>query len=213
MFIDRYQRFGTTLPVILALFIAFALSCTKEKFHEIGPESKTHETHEIVGYGYVRIPPNARSNQINLARQRARMQASSNLAAHISGIDFVYDKRKKQTVELNTFQAHTRGTIKGAATEYYPTGKSAILVKQSLRTKRAQPLLPRTTILKTSFRTEDMPKSLIRCYREAVAYTISHKFPSRTSATGKIYLVHMHISDHRSPGPLKVTLKLKITVI
>jgi hypothetical protein len=212
MFIHRCAKFGRILPVILVFFTGFTLSCSKEQFKEMGPKSNRQDILEIVGYGYVRLSPNARSNQITLARQRARMQAANNLAAHISGVEFNYDKRKKQTVTLDKFQAHTRGTINGATTEYYPAGKSAILVKQTLRIKRARPKLPRTTILKTSFRTEDMAKSLIRVYREAVTYTILRKFPSRNSATGKIFLAHMQISDHKEPGPLKVTLELRITL-
>jgi hypothetical protein len=212
MCIDRYKTFKRALPVILMVLTGITLSCSKEQFNEIGTEINRQNSFEIVGYGYVRLSPNASSNQITLARQRARMQAANNLAAHISGIEFAYDKRNKQTVTLDKFQAHTRGTIKGATTEYYPAGKSAILVKQTLRIKKANPTLPRTTHLKTSFRTDDMAKSLMRTYREAVAYTISRKFTSRKSATGKIYLAHMLISDHKGSGSLKVTLELRITV-
>ena len=212
MGIDQYKTFRRAFPLILMVLTGLTLGCSKEKFHEIGPESKGQDSVEIVGYGYVSLPPDAGSNQITLARQRARMQAANNLATHISGIEYAYDKRNQQTVTLDKFKAHTQGTIKGATTEYYPAGKSAILVKQTLRLKKANPKFSRTTHLKTSFRTEDMAKSLMRTYREAVVYTISRKFASRKSATGKIYLAHMQISDHKGPGPLKVTLELRITV-
>ncbi|MHC4459282.1 MAG: hypothetical protein ACYS0I_19750 [Planctomycetota bacterium] len=212
MFDHRYGKIGTALPVMLVIVSLLTFGCSKEQFKEINPKSKGHDTLEVVGYGYVRMSPNARSNQKTLARQRARMLASKNLAAQISGIEFVYDKRKKQTVTFHKFQAHTRGRIKGAVTEYYSTGKSGILVKQTLKTKKAIPKSPQTTLLKTAFRTENMAKSLTHIYREAVAYTISRKFSSRKKATGKIYLANMQISDRKGPGPIKVIVELRITV-
>jgi hypothetical protein len=208
----RDEKIGTALPVMLAIVALFTFGCSKKQFKEINPKNKGHDSLEVVGYGYVRISPNVRSNQITLARQRARMLASKNLAAQISGIEFVYDNRKKQTVTFHNFQAHTRGRFRGATTEYYTTGKSGILVKQTLKTKNTIPNLPQTTILKTAFRTENMAKSLIHIYREAVAYTISRKFSSRKKATGKIYLADMQISDHKGPGPIKVIVELRITV-
>ena len=72
--------------------------------------------------------------------------------------------------------------------------------------------LTRTILLKTSFRTEDMSKSLIRTYRDAVSYTISRKYSSKKTATGKIYLTDMQISDYKGPGPIGVTVQLKIIV-
>jgi hypothetical protein len=115
-------------------------------------------------------------------------------------------------LHIHKFQAHTRGKIKGATTEYYFTGKSGILVKQTLKTKNAIPKLPQTTILKTSFRTENMAKSLTGIYREAVAYTISRKFSSRKKATGKIYLTEMRISDYKGREDIKVSRKLLVAV-
>jgi hypothetical protein len=211
MFDHRYEKIRA-LPVMLVIVALLTFGCSKKQFKEIKPKSIGHDTLEIVGYGYVRIAPNARSNRITLARQKARMSASKNLAAQISGIEFVYDNRKKQTVTFHKFQAHTRGRIKGATTEYYSTGKSGILVKQTLKIKKTIPMLPQTTILQTSFRTEDMAKSLTRIYREAVAYTISRKYSSRKKASGKIYLADMQVSDHKNPGPIKVTVELQITV-
>jgi hypothetical protein len=212
MFDHGYEKIGTALPVMLVIVALLTFGCSKKQFKEINPKSKGHDNLEVVGYGYVRISPNARSNQITLARQKARMLASKNLAAQIWGIEFVYDNRKKHTVTFHQFQAYTRGRIKGATTEYYSTVKSGILVKQTLKKEKAFPKLPQTTILKTSFRTENIAKSLTRIYREAVAYTISRKFSSRKKATGKIYLADMHISDHKGPGSIKVIVELRITV-
>jgi len=197
---------------MLVMLALLTFGCSKNQFKEIDPKNKAHDALEIVGFGYVRISPNASSNQITLARQKGRMLAAKNLAAQISGIEFVYDNRKKQTVTFHKFQAHTRGRIQGATTEYHFTGKTGILVKQTLKTKNAIPKLPQTTILKTSFRTENMAKSLSGIYREAVAYTISRKFTSRKKATGKIYLADMQISDHKGSGPIKMILELRITV-
>jgi hypothetical protein len=212
MFDHRYGKIVTSLPGMFIILALLTFGCSKEQFKEINPQHKGHDTLEAVGYGYVRILPSASSNQITLARQKARMLASKNLVAQMSGIEFVYDRRKKRTVTFHRFQAHTRGRIKGATTEYYPSGKSGILVKKTLKTKKAIPKLPRTTILKTSFRTEDMAKSLARTYREAVDYTISRKFSSIKTATGKIYLADMQLSDYKGAGLINVTLELRITV-
>jgi hypothetical protein len=212
MFDHRNEKTTTALAVMLVIVVLLTFGCPKKQFKEINPNSKGRDTLKAVGYGYVRISPNAHTNQITLARQKARMLASKNLAAQISGIDFVYDNLKKQTVTFYKFQAQTRGRIKGATTEYFSIGKSGILVKQTLKTNKAMLKLPQTTILKTSFSTENMAKSLTRIYREAVEYTISRKFSSRKKVTGKIYLADMHISDHKGPGHIKVIVELRITV-
>jgi len=208
----RYEKIGTALPGMIVMLALLTFGCSKNQFKEIDPKNKAHDTLEVVGFGYVRISPNASSNQITLARQKGRMLAAKNLAAQISGIEFVYDNRKKQTVTFHKFQAHTRGRIQGATTEYHFTGKTGILVKQTLKTKNAIQKSPQTTILIASFRTENMAKSLSGIYREAVTYTISRKFSSRKKATGKIYLTDMRISDYKSRKDIKVSLELLVSV-
>ncbi len=212
MFDYRCEKIGMALPGMLVIMALLTLGCSKEQFKEINPKSRGNETPEVVGYGHVRISPGASSNQITLARQKARMLATQNLAAQIAGVEYIYDIQKKQAVTFHKFQARTRARIKGATTEYYFIGKSAILVKQTLKTKDAIPELSRTTILKTTFRTENVAKSLTGIYREAVAYTISRKFSSKKKATGKIYLTEMRISDYKSREDIKVSLELLVSV-
>ncbi|MBT8373836.1 MAG: hypothetical protein KJN80_02885, partial [Deltaproteobacteria bacterium] len=62
----------------------------------------------------------------------------------------------------------------------------------------------------TSFRSDNLQKSLLREYRNAVQQMASAEYKKKNKITGKIMLSDMNISDYKGKSDIKVKVKLFI---
>ena len=65
-----------------------------------------------------------------------------------------------------------------------------------------------TTFYETSFRSDNLQKSLIGEYRNAVEEMASAKYKKKNKITGKILLSDMSISDYKGKSDNKVKAKI-----
>lgn len=65
-----------------------------------------------------------------------------------------------------------------------------------------------TAFYETSFRSDNLQKSLIGEYRNAVREMASAKYKKKNRITGKILLSDMSISDYKGKRDIKVKVKM-----
>ncbi|MBT8356179.1 MAG: hypothetical protein HKO79_09670 [Desulfobacterales bacterium] len=203
-------KINTTF-VLTVLLISFAVAgCTKDKFEKTNVAKKISKELQVVGYGYAKIPGNSSPSGKILARQRAAGLAASSLVDQISGIDFVLRKVKGKPAAFKTLKTSSRGVLKNTQIKYYNLGNNRILAKQVSRIKISISGTKNTTFYETSFRSDNLQKSLLREYRNAVQQMASAEYKKKNKITGKIMLSDMNISDYKGKSDIKVKVKLFI---
>ncbi|NNK85377.1 MAG: hypothetical protein HKO91_07495, partial [Desulfobacterales bacterium] len=203
-------KINTTI-VLTILLISFAVAgCTRDNFEKTNVEKKISQELQVVGYGYAKIPGNSSPSGKILARQRAAGLAASSLVDQISGIDFVLKKVKGKPTALKILKTSSRGVLKNSQIKYYNLGNNRILAKQVGRTKVIVSGAKNTTFYETSFRSDNLQKSLLREYRNAVQQMASAEYKKKNKITGKIMLSDMNISDYKGKNDIKVKVKIFI---
>jgi hypothetical protein len=203
-------KINTTFVLTIILVSFVVAGCTRDKFEKTNVEKKISKELQVVGYGYAKIPENSSPSGKILARQRAAGLAASSLVDQISGIDFVLKKVKGKSAAFKILKTSSRGVLKNTHIKYYDLGNNRILAKQIGRTKVIVSGSNHTTFYKTSFRSDNLQKSLLREYRNAVQQMASAKFKKKNKITGKIILSDMNISDYKGKSDIKVKAKIFI---
>ena len=203
-------KINTTFVLAIIIISFVVAGCTKDKFEETNVERKIFQELQIVGYGYAKIPENSSPNGKILARQRAAGLAASSLVDQISGIDFVLKKVKGNSAAFKIIKTSSRGVLKNTQIKYYNLGNNRILAKQVGRTKAVVSGAKDTTFYETSFRSDNLQKSLLRECRNAVQQMASAKYKKKNKITGKIMLSDMNISDYKGKSDIKVKVKIFI---
>ena len=202
-----FYKINTTFVLTIILIIS---GCTRDKFEETTAKKKFSKELQVVGYGYAKIPDNSSPNGKILARQRAAGLAASSLVDQISGTKFVLKKAKGKTAIFKTLKTSSHGVLKNTNIEFYDLGNNRILAKQIGRTKVILSGSNHTTFYETSFRSDNLQKSLLREYRNAVQQMASAKYKKKNKITGKIILSDMNISDYKGKSDIKVKVKIFI---
>ena len=198
-------RINTTFVLTIILIIS---SCTRDKFEETTAEKKFSKELQVVGYGYAKIPDKSSPNGKILARQRAAGLAAGSLVDQISGIDFILKKVKGKSVVFKMLKTSSRGVLKNTNIKYYNLGNNRILAKQTCLTKIILSNSDYAAFYETSFRSDNLQKSLIGEYRNAVEEMASAKYKKKNKITGKILLSDMSISDYKGKSDIKVKAKI-----
>ena len=200
-----------TAFVFAIILISFVIAgCTRDKFEETTAEKKISKELQVVGYGYTKIPENYGPNGKILARRRAAGLAASSLLDQISGTDFVLKKVKGKSAIFKTLKTSSHGVLKNTNIEFYDLGNNRILAKQTCLTKVIISGSDNTVFFETSFRTDNLQKSLMREYRNALQQMASNKYKNKKEITGKILLSDMSISDYKGKSDIKVKVKIFI---
>lgn len=203
-------KINTTFVFAIILFSFITAGCTRDKFEETAAEKKISKELQVVGYGYAKIPENSSPNGKILARRRAAGLAASSLVDQISGIEFVLKKVKGKSAIFKTFKTSSHGVLKNTNIEFYDLGNNRILAKQTCLTKIIISGSGDAVFYETSFRTDNLQKSLIREFRNAVQQMASAKYRNKKEITGNIFLSDMNISDYKGKGDIKVKVKIFI---
>jgi len=200
-----------TAFVFSIILISFVISgCTRDKFEETTADEKISKELQVVGYGYAKIPENSSPNGKIIARRRAAGLAASSLVDQISGTKFILKKVKGKSAIFKTLKTSSQGVLKNTNIEFYDLGNNRILAKQTCLTKVIISGSDNTAFYETSFRTDNLQKSLMREYRNAVQQMVSTKYKNKKEITGKILLSDMSISDYRGKSDIKVKVKIFI---
>ena len=200
-----------TAFVFSIILISFVIAgCTRDKFEETTAEEKISKELQVVGYGYAKIPENSSPNGKILARRRAAGLAASSLVDQISGTKFVLKKVKGKSAIFKTLKTSSQGVLKNTNIEFYEIGNNRILAKQTCLTKVIISGSDNTVFFETSFRTDNLQKSLMREYRNALQQMASNKYKNKKEITGKILLSDMSISDYKGKSDIKVKVKIFI---
>jgi len=200
-----FYKINTTFVLTIILIIS---GCTRDKFEETTAEKKFSKELQVVGYGYAKIPDNSSPNGKILARQRAAGLAASSLVDQISGIDFILKKVKGKSAVFKILKTSSRGVLKNTNIKYYDLGSNRILAKQTCLTKIIVSGSNHTAFYETSFRSNNLQKTLMREYRNAVQEMASAKYKKKNKITGKIMLSDMSISDYKGKSDIKVKAKI-----
>jgi len=200
-----------TAFVFSIILISFVISgCTRDKFEETTADEKISKELQVVGYGYAKIPENSSPNGKIIARRRAAGLAASSLVDQISGTKFILKKVKGKSAIFKTLKTSSQGVLKNTNIEFYDLGNNRILAKQTCLTKVIISGSDNTAFYETSFRTDNLQKSLMREYRNAVQQMVSTKYKNKKEITGKILLSDMSISDYKGKSDIKVKVKIFI---
>jgi hypothetical protein len=200
-----------TAFVFAVILISFVMAgCTRDKFEETTAKEKISKEIQVVGYGYAKIPENSSANGKILARRRAAGIAASSLVDQISGTEFVFKKVKGKSAIFKTMKTTSHGVIKNSNIKFYDLGNNRILAKQTCLTKVIISTSDHAVFYETSFRTDNLQKSLIREYQNAVQQTASTEHKNIKEMIGKILLSDMSISDYKGKSDIKVKVKIFI---
>jgi hypothetical protein len=205
----RY-KINTTLFLSIILILFVFAGCTRDKFEKTAAQKKISKELQVVGYGYAKIPDISSPNGKILARQRAAGLAASSLINQISGVDFVLKKAKGKSAVFKLLSTSSRGVLKNTSIKYYALGNNRILAKQTCLTKITFSSANHTAFYKTSFRSNNLQKDLLREYRKAVQQKASAKYKQKNKITGKILLSDMNIADYKGKKDIKVKAKIFI---
>ena len=182
----------------------FILSCSEDgMFREIEVDSNNLENFQVMGYGTgrLRIP--------EMAQQKAKVNAMSNLIDQIAGRDFVYEKSDNSV----NFKSTSKGTLSGTKlVDSYELNDNTFLTILSSSMQKMDIDQKNAYLLETEFRTDNLEKALIKKYRIAVEELISRKFKKQSRLTGKLYLSDIKLSDFEGNPDFAVKLKVLIFI-
>jgi len=205
-----FYKINTAFIFTIILISLTITGCLSDKLEESTAGEKISKELQVVGYGYVKIPENSSPNGKILARRRAAGLASNSLLDQISGIGFVYKKVKGKSAIFKTLKTSSRGVLKNTNTEFYDLTNNRILAKQTCLAKIIISRSADAVFYKTSFRTDNLQKALIREYRDAVQQIASAKYKNQNEITGKIMLSDISISDYKGKSDIEVKVKIFI---
>ncbi len=194
-----------TKMVIAILAIFVLISCSSDRtFKEIKIKGNDIEKINIMGFG---TGKSFASDEI--AKDKARANASMNLVDQVSGREFVYEKSNGSV----KFTTRSKGSLKDVQeVESYKLGDKKYLTVLSSPIDMEDIDVEKALLLETSFRTENLEKSLAEKYKKAIEEIIEKKYPEIDRLEGRLYLSDINISDYEGKTDFEVTIRILIII-
>lgn len=193
--------------IFLASIILVALiicSCTeKATFKEIKTDSNQIKNLTVVGFG------TGSSKSPNLAQTKAKNNAYTNLADQISGKDFSYQK-SNGTI---TFKSNTQATISGSqevASIYI--GDQTYLAILSTEFSRDNIAAEDSWLLQTDYTTDNLEKSFMEKFQQAVQQVIDKRFSNINRLEGKLYLTNIDVKYNESSQQFSIKMQVLVMI-
>ncbi len=191
--------------VIIILAVIVLISCSGDQtFREIKIKESDVNKINVMGYG---TGKSYSSDEI--AKDKAKTNATVNLIDQVSGREFVYEK-SNGSVKFTTNSGGTLSDVQEAGS--YCLGDKKYLIVLSSPIEMRDIELDKALLLETSFRTENLEKSLTEKYQKAIERTIEKKYPGKARLEGKLYLSDIKISDYEGKDDFKVTIRILIII-
>ena len=144
-----------------------------------------------------------------IAKDKARANASMNLVDQVSGREFVYEKSNGSV----KFTTRSKGSLKDVQeVESYKLGDKKYLTVLSSPIDMEDIDVEKALLLETSFRTENLEKSLAEKYKKAIEEIIEKKYPEIDRLEGRLYLSDINISDYEGKTDFEVTIRILIII-
>ncbi len=190
--------------VITILIIILLVSCSDDRtFKEIKIKENIMIKNTVMGFG------TGRSFNPEMAKIKANSNATVNLINQVSGMEFVYTKSNGSV----SFKTKSKGTLTNVQEEAsYDLGDNKCLLILSSSRKAGDMEFEKTSLLETSYRTDNLEKSLIEKYQIAIKEIIKKKYSDKTSIKGKLYLSEIKVSDYEGKDDFMVELKILIII-
>ena len=187
-----------TVLLIASLFI----SCSnKKEFKEV--DKMTLSKSRVIGFGI------GKAHSPKMAEIKAETNAKMNLLTQVSGLEFSYAKSKGSV----TFNTKSKGTLKGVQkVNSYNLGDNRYLSILSSAIKFSDIEIDKASLLETSFRTENLEKSLTEKYKGAIENIIEEKHSNNATVKGKLYLTDITVSDFEEKTDFAVKIKILIII-
>ena len=194
-----------TKMVIAILAIFVLISCSSDRtFKEIKLKENDVKAINIMGYG---TGKSYASDE--MAKTKARANATMNLVDQVSGREFVYEKSNGSV----TFTTRSKGSLKDVQeVESYKLGDKRYLMVLSSPIYIEDIDVEKALLLETSFRAENLEKSLAEKYKIAVEEIIEKKYPEIDRLEGRLYLSDINISDYEGKTDFEVLIRILIII-
>jgi len=194
-----------TKMVIAFLAIIVLISCSSDRtFKEI--KLKGNDVKEIITMGYGTGKSYASDE---MAKTKARANATMNLVDQVSGREFVYVKSSGSV----KFTTKSGGTITDVQeVESYKLGDKKYLTVLSSPIDIEDIDVEKALLLETNFRAENLEKSLAEKYKIAVEEIIEKRYPDIDRLEGRLYLSDINISDYEGKTDFEVTIRILIII-
>ncbi len=190
------------ITIITILTLIVSLSAQELKTEMIKSDSTGTDTLQIIAYGHGRS-----FGGNKMARRRAAMEARSNLAQQVAGLDFSYQKSGNSV----SFRTQTNAKITGSQVlEYYDIDDKNSLAVINLKMPDKPSDTGEAIHFKSIFRTDNLDRSLQEKYREAVKKYVSEEAADKSEVKGKIYLNDMAVTDFEGKADFAVTIRFTI---
>ncbi|NQV18531.1 MAG: hypothetical protein HQ534_08310 [Armatimonadetes bacterium] len=194
-----------TKMVIAILAILVLISCSSDRtFKEIKLKGNDVKEINIMGYGTGKA-----YSSDEIAKDKARANATVNLVDQVSGREFVYVKSNGSV----KFTTSSKGLLKDVQeVESYKLGDKKYLTILSSPIDIEDIEVEKALLLETSFRTENLEKSLAEKYKIAVEEIIEKKYHNTARLEGRLYLSGINISDYEGKDDFEVTIRILIII-
>lgn len=194
-----------TKMVIAFLAILVLISCSSDRtFKEIKLKGNDVKAINIMGYG---TGKSYASDE--MAKTKARANATMNLVDQVSGREFVYVKSNSSV----NFTTRSGGTITDVQeVESYCLGDKIYLMVLSSPIDVEDIDVEKALLLETSFRAENLEKSLAEKYKIAIEEIIEKKYPEIDRLEGRLYLSDINISDYEGKNDFEVLIRILIII-
>ncbi|MCF7792936.1 MAG: hypothetical protein K9N09_03405 [Candidatus Cloacimonetes bacterium] len=192
--------------LIFSIILATLLICSctgKAMFKEIKTNTDQLQNLTIMGYG------TGSSKSPNLAKAKAKTYAFANLAEQISGKNFSYQKNNGSI----TFKTNTQATISGSeevASVYI--GDHTYFTILSTKFSRENSSTNDSWLLDTEYKTQDLEKSFIEKYQQAVQQVIDKRFSNINRLEGRLFLTNIDVQYDESSKQFSVKMQVLIVV-
>ena len=173
------------------------------------PETETRL--QVIGWGYVKLRPDASTHQRLTARQRAQRLAAANLAAQMAGSRFTYERRNTPPASITQLTLTTQAHIKQPRIEYRDVGELGVMVRQIAEVAVRQTDINQAFTYSADLHVANVTNAEAILYRQAVEKAVESRIPDRGNITGTLYLTDFSISSaHPKPG---LTLQATVLVL
>ena len=194
-----------TKMVIAILVIIVLISCSDDRsFKEIKLKENDVKEINIMGYG---TGKSYASDE--MAKTKARANATMNLVDQVSGREFVYEKSNGSI----KFTTRSKDSLKDVQeVESYKLGDKKYLTVLSSPIDIEDIDVEKALLLETSFRAENLEKSLAEKYKIAIEDIIEKKYPGIDRLEGRLYLSEINISDYEGKNDFEVLIRILIII-
>jgi hypothetical protein len=152
---------------------------------------------QVIGFGA------GRSASLQMAGEKAKMNAITNLADQVNGREFTY-KRSEWDIQFTSSSKAMLTNTETVASYGLPNNTILTILTTPLPASEIDP--ENAFLMETEFRTDNLESSLKEKYQTAVHELISSRFKRKKELNGKLFLTDIEVSDFE----VKITVLISI---